>query len=86
MADDNKILVTGKQSRFELQAQNPDEFPEVADFEDENYFEIPSGTLKELIKRTLFATDAESSRYALSGVLLEVLQLVPGSGALYQDD
>ena len=28
--------------------------------------------LRELIKRTLFATDAESSRYALSGVLLEM--------------
>ena len=71
-ADENSILVTGKQSRFELQAQNPDEFPEVADFEGEDYFEIPSGTLKELIRRTLFATDAESSRYALSGVLLEL--------------
>ena len=70
-ADQNRILVTGKQSRFELQGQNPDEFPEVADFEEENYFEIPASTLKELIKRTLFATDAESSRYALSGVLLE---------------
>lgn len=71
-ADANKILVTGKQSRFELQGQNPDEFPEVADFHETDYFEIPSSTLKELIKRTLFATDAESSRYALSGVLLEL--------------
>jgi len=71
-ADANKILVTGKQSRFELQGQNPDEFPEVAGFAETDYYEIPSSTLKELIKRTLFATDAESSRYALSGVLLEV--------------
>ena len=70
-ADANKILVTGKQSRFELQGQNPDEFPEVADSSEEDYFEIPASTLKELIKRTLFATDAESSRYALSGILLE---------------
>ena len=73
-ADTNKILVTGKQSRFELAGQNPEEFPEVADFYEENYFEIPASTLKELIKRTLFATDAESSRYALSGVLLETAE------------
>ncbi len=71
-ADASKILVTGKQSRFELQGQNPDEFPDVVDFTDEDYYEVPAGVLRELIKRTLFATDAESSRYALSGVLLEV--------------
>ena len=71
-ADENKILVTGKQSRFELQGQNPDEFPEVTGFDEKDYFEISSRALKELIKRTLFATDAESSRYALSGVLLEL--------------
>ena len=71
-ADENKILITGKQSRFELQGQNPDEFPEVAAFDESDYFEISASVFRELIKRTLFATDAESSRYALSGVLLEV--------------
>ncbi len=70
--DGDKILVVGKNSRFELQGQNPDEFPEVADFAEENYYEVASGVLKELIRRTLFATDAESSRYALGGVLLEL--------------
>lgn len=71
-ADDGKILVTGKQSRFELQGHDPDEFPDVVDFTGEDWFEIPATVLRELIKRTLFATDAESSRYALSGVLLEI--------------
>ena len=71
-ADPDKALITGANSRFELQAQNPDEFPEVAGFEENDYFEVASGVLRELIKRTLFATDAESSRYALGGVLLEM--------------
>jgi DNA polymerase-3 subunit beta len=71
-ADSDRTLITGANSRFELQAQNPDEFPEVASFEDADYFEINSNILKELIKRTLFATDSESSRYALGGVLLEM--------------
>lgn len=70
-ADSEKTLVTGANSRFELSAHNPDEFPEVADFEAEDYFEVSSNVLKEMIKRTLFATDAESSRFALGGVLLE---------------
>ena len=71
-SDANKILITGKQSRFELQGQSADEFPEVADFTESDYFEISANVLRELIKRTLFATDAESSRYALSGILFEL--------------
>jgi DNA polymerase-3 subunit beta len=70
-ASADKTLITGANSRFELQAQNPDEFPEVASFDDKDYYEINANILKELIKRTLFATDSESSRYALGGVLLE---------------
>lgn len=70
-ADSEKTLVTGKNSRFELSAHNPDEFPDTADFDAEAYYEVSASVLKEMIKRTLFATDAESSRYALGGVLLE---------------
>ncbi len=71
-ASSEKTLITGANSRFELQAQNPDEFPEVSGFDDKDYYEINANVLKELIKRTLFATDSESSRYALGGVLLEM--------------
>lgn len=71
-ADSDRILITGQNSRFELQGQNPDEFPEVASFEEKDYFELSAKVLRELIRRTLFATDAESSRYALGGVLLEM--------------
>ena len=70
--ESEKILITGVNSRFELQGQNPDEFPEVADFNEKDYYEISAQIFKEIIRRTLFATDAESSRFALGGVLLEV--------------
>lgn len=71
-ADSEGTQITGNNSRFELPAQNPDEFPEVAGFVETDYFEVASGILKEMIHRTLFATDAESSRYALGGILLEM--------------
>lgn len=71
-ADADRTIVSGTNSRFELQACNPDEFPEVASFEEKDFYEVNSNVLKELIKRTLFATDSESSRYALGGVLLEM--------------
>lgn len=70
-ADDRKVVVKGGHSRFELQGQNPAEFPDVLDVPEGNCFEIEASRLKELIRKTLFATDAESSRYALSGILLE---------------
>lgn len=71
VADDKGIEVKGQRSKFRLPAQNPDEFPNVEEFTGDAYFEVSAATLKELIRRTLFATDTESSRYALGGVLLE---------------
>lgn len=70
-ADAQGTVVRGERSEFKLPGENPDEFPEVASFGDESYHELPARLLKELIRRTLFATDTESSRYALGGVLLE---------------
>ena len=66
------VRVRGAYSQFELPTQNPDEFPAVATFEEEKYHKLPARLLRELIRRTLFATDLESSRYALGGVLLEL--------------
>ena len=52
--------------------QNPDEFPAVAAFDAEKCHRLPARLLRELLRRTVFATDTESSRYALGGVLLEL--------------
>ncbi len=71
-ATSDRTLITGSNSRFESAAQNPDEFPDIADFDEKDYFEVKANVLREMIRRTLFATDAESSRYALGGVLLEM--------------
>ena len=70
--DAKGVLVRGDRSRFKLPAQNPDEFPAVVEFEEEKYHKVSARLFKELIHRTLFATDTESSRYALGGVLLEM--------------
>ena len=70
--DGDSILIRGERSEFRLQAENPDEFPDVPEFEEKSYHEIPARLMKELVRRTLFATDAESSRYALGGVSVRV--------------
>lgn len=70
--DGEKTIIKGQNSKFELQTSDPDEFPEVTEFSETDYYEISPPIFKELIRRTLFATDTESSRYALGGVLLEI--------------
>ncbi|MCA9270805.1 MAG: DNA polymerase III subunit beta [Planctomycetales bacterium] len=70
-ADPQGTVVRGERSEFKLPGGNPDEFPDVEAFSDKNYHEAPARLFRELIRRTLFATDTESSRYALGGVLLE---------------
>jgi DNA polymerase-3 subunit beta len=70
--DGQNIVVRGERSEFRLPAENPDEFPAVASFSESTYHEVPARLFKELVKRTVFATDNESSRYALGGVLLEM--------------
>lgn len=69
---EGKAILKGSRSRFELQTLNSDEFPDVPAFGDQASYRIPAAALRELIRRTLFATDTESSRYALGGVLLEI--------------
>ena len=70
-SDGTGIVVLGERSKFQLPAENPAEFPTVAPFEETSFFETSARLLRELIRRTVFATDNESSRYALGGVKLE---------------
>lgn len=76
------IGVQGDHSKYDLPYQDPEEYPEVADFGDEAHLKLPALLFKELIRRTLFATDNESSRYALGGILLEVEQVSGSDGVL----
>jgi DNA polymerase III subunit beta len=69
--DGGKTCVRGDRSEFQLPSENPDEFPNVAVFGESKYHELPARFFRELIRRTIFATDTESSRYALGGVLIE---------------
>lgn len=71
-SDGLSTLVRGERSEFRLMAPDPAEFPSVESFGDEQYQELPARAFRELIRRTVFATDNESSRYALGGVLLEL--------------
>ncbi len=68
---DEALWVRSGRSEFRLSVEDPAEFPDVAAFDSENYLVVPGRQLKQTIQRTLFATDVESTRYALGGVLVE---------------
>src|SRR6185312_2437850 len=52
--------------------EDPSYYPEVPNFGATAYHVIAAADLKKLIRRTIFATDVESTRYALGGVLVEL--------------
>jgi DNA polymerase-3 subunit beta len=69
---DDKLVVRGLHSEFELPSEDPDLFPEPNDFAATAFHVVAAADLKRLIRRTMFATDVESTRYALGGVLVEL--------------
>jgi len=68
----DSIQIKSGRSQFRLSAEDPAEYPAIPDAEDGDSFSIESGKLRRMVKRTAFATDVESTRYALGGLQLEV--------------
>jgi len=71
-AQENQVQIQGQRSQYKLTAESPQEFPEVPNFVDEKYHVISGPLLRTMIRRTVFATDVESTRYALNGLLVEL--------------
>jgi DNA polymerase-3 subunit beta len=63
--------IRGERSQFKLPSENPLDFPPISEFGETSYYELSGRLFRELIRRTIFATDNESSRYALGGIKLE---------------
>jgi DNA polymerase-3 subunit beta len=66
------LWIRGGYSEFRLSAEDPADYPPVAGFDEAAYFALPASSLRQLVRRTVFATDVESTRYALGGVLMEL--------------
>lgn len=70
-ATEKDLMIRSGHSEFKLATESAAEFPPVQDFDSTSYHVVSAATFKEMIRRTVFATDVESTRYALGGVLLE---------------
>ena len=71
-ADGDNLIVRGLHAEFQLPGEDPSLYPEVPDFAADAYHVVTAANLRKLIRRTMFATDVESTRYALGGVLVEL--------------
>lgn len=65
------LVVRGHRSEFKLPAEDPELFPDPPDFNAESGYRVDAEELRRAIRRTSFATDPDSTRYALAGVLME---------------
>jgi len=59
-------------SFFKLLGWETEEFPEIPTFREEGPLEIAAAGLRDMIRKSSFATAREKTRYALNGVLLRV--------------
>lgn len=65
-------LISGS-SRFKLHGLEKSLYPALPDLTDTQFFTISQAQLKELLYRTAFAASKEENRYALTGVLMQIL-------------
>lgn len=70
--DDGNLTVRGLHSEFTLQTEDAALFPDVPGFDSEDYYECGLFDLTQAVNGTIFATDPESTRYALGGLLFEI--------------
>lgn len=75
---DEAVLITGSDAKFKVMGYAPQDFPALPELTSQGLpagfnsgVTLQTGTMSELISRTLFATAREIGRYAINGVLLQ---------------
>lgn len=67
--DGARVVYRGGRRRYYLdQPADVKKFPNVEPFAEENYFKIPAKSFRDLIRRTVFATDMDNTHYDLQCV------------------
>ena len=86
--DNQWITLQCGKSLFNLAGLDPEEFPSLPNYEEENFSMVSTQLIREMIEKTAFAASNEESRYHLNGVLFaqskqvgkEILRMVATDG------
>ncbi len=86
--DNHWIILQCGKSIFNLAGLDPEEFPSLPTYQEENFSMVSTQLIREMIEKTVFAASNEESRYHLNGVLFaqikqdgkEILRMVATDG------
>ena len=70
--ENNLLVIECEGSLYKLATMNPEEFPELPKIEIEKSIEIEQNTLKNMVRKTIFAVSIEENRPIFTGCLFEV--------------
>ena len=70
--NNNLLIIECEGSLYKLATMNADEFPELPKIEVENSVTLEQGTLKNVIRKTIFAVSSEETRPIFTGSLFEI--------------
>ena len=71
--ENNLLVIECEGSLYKLATMNPSDFPELPQINIENSIQIEQNTLKEMIRRTIFAVSTEENRPIFTGCLFEIV-------------
>ncbi|HAG90568.1 MAG TPA: DNA polymerase III subunit beta [Bdellovibrionales bacterium] len=69
--ENNWLRVTQKKSVFNLVGMSPEEYPVFPTFQTNQFIEMDSDILSEMIEKTLYSVSTDETRYHLNGVYFE---------------
>lgn len=70
--ENNLLEIECEGSLYKLATMNPEEFPELPKIDIENFVELEQRSLKDMIRKTIFAVSNEENRPIFTGCLFEV--------------
>src|SRR5512135_3296530 len=77
--ENNAVKITSGHSQFKLVGLPKEEYPALPDVAEEGMITIAGETLRDMIKKTLYAAGENDARYVLNGLFVH---LAPGKGGL----
>ncbi|OHB46538.1 MAG: DNA polymerase III subunit beta [Planctomycetes bacterium GWF2_40_8] len=72
--ENKKCIITGKNSYFKILCADPEEFPTIPQFINDEYIEMDKNILADMIKKTAFIILGDKTRYGASGVFLDICE------------
>ena len=70
--ENNLLVIECEGSLYKLATMNPDEFPELPKIDIENSIEMEQNSLKDMVRKTIFAVSTEENRPIFTGCLFEI--------------